>query len=172
MVCGKNSIYKERRMEENTERALHGVVDTVMALLAIAAMVFLITGAQKLFVQDRKYIQQNTTITDQPAYVQDYESWPNNSVYDGECDLAEAYSIVAENIEACNGIYLTNKNMQGAVNLLQKQYGGLSLKENLKIGNTQILMNELSGGNNSSVFNIYYDLDANGRLKGIYLARK
>ena len=62
--------------------------------------------------------------------------------------------------------------MQGAVNLLQKQYGGLSLKENLKIGNTQILMNELSGGNNSSVFNIYYDLDANGRLKGIYLARK
>lgn len=159
-------------MEENTERALHGVVDTVMALLAIVAMVFLITGAQKLFVQDRKYIQQNTTITDQPAYVQDYESWPNNSVYDGECDLAEAYSIVAENIEACNGIYLTNKNMQGAVNLLQKQYGGLSLKENLKIGNTQILMNELSGGNNSSVFNIYYDLDANGRLKGIYLARK
>lgn len=159
-------------MEENTERALHGVVDTVMALLAIAAMVFLIAGAQKLFVQDRKYIQQNTTITDQPAYVQDYESWPNNSVYDGECDLAEAYSIVAENIEACNGIYLTNKNMQGAVNLLQKQYGGLSLKENLKIGNTQILMNELSGGNNSSVFNIYYDLDVNGRLKGIYLARK
>ena len=79
MVCGKNSIYKERRMEENTERALHGVVDTVMALLAIAAMVFLITGAQKLFVQDRKYIQQNTTITDQPAYVQDYGSWPNNS---------------------------------------------------------------------------------------------
>lgn len=159
-------------MEENTERALHGAVDTVMALLAIAAMVFLIARAQKLFVQDRKYIQQNTTITDQPAYVQDYESWPNNSVYDGECDLAEAYSIVAENIEACNGIYLTNKNMQGAVNLLQKQYGGLSLKENLKIGNTQILMNELSGGNNSSVFNIYYDLDANGRLKGIYLARK
>lgn len=159
-------------MEENTERALHGTVDTIMALLAITSMIFLMTETLKLFAQNQKYIQQNTTITGQPAYVQDYESWPNDSVYDGECNLAEAYSIVAENIEACNGIYLTNKNMQGAVNLLQKQYGGLSLKENLKIGNTQILMNELSGGNNSSVFNIYYDLDANGGLRGIYLARK
>lgn len=159
-------------MEENTTISLHASTDTIMSLSAIAAIFFLITGTMVLFTSSRNNIQENTTITDQPAYIQDYEGWPNNTVYDGECNLAEAYSIVSENIGVCSGIYLTDRNFHSSVNLLQKQYNGISLEENLKLGNTQILMNELSGGDSGSVFRIYYDVDVNDRLRGVYLARK